>query len=126
MTHNKINYNNIHHVNEIMTDGGAIYTLSNQDTGSEIQYNHIHDYSCSQWADYGCNGLYLDEQTSGYTVAHNVMINCPTNVAQNQIGSNTITDNGSNPQGAQDTIATAGIEPAYADIKDLTIPPAEF
>jgi len=99
MTHNKINYNNIHHVNEIMTDGGAIYTLSNQDTGSEIQYNYIHDYACSQWADYGCNGLYLDEQTSGYTIAHNVLINCPTNVAQNRTGSNTITDNGSNPQG---------------------------
>jgi hypothetical protein len=126
MTHNKINYNDIHHVNEILTDGGAIYTLSNQDTGSEIQYNYIHDYSCSEWADYGCNGLYLDEQTSGYTVAHNVMINCPTNVAQNQTGSNTITDNGSNPSGAQDTIATAGIEPSYADVRDLTIPPAEF
>jgi hypothetical protein len=126
MTNNKINYNNIHHVNEIMTDGGAIYTLSNQGTGSEMQYNYIHDYACSEWADYGCNGLYLDEQTSGYTVAHNVMVNCPTNVAQNRVGSNTITDNGGNPQGAQNTIATAGIEPDYADIKELTVPPAEF
>jgi hypothetical protein len=122
MTNNKINYNNIHHVNEIMTDGGAIYTLSNQGTGSEMQYNYIHDYACSKWADYGCNGLYLDEKTSGYTVAHNVMVNCPTNVAQNQTGTNTITDNGANPQGAQNTIATAGIETAYADIKTLTVP----
>jgi hypothetical protein len=126
MTNNKINYNNIHHVNEILTDGGAIYTLSNQGTGSEIQYNYIHDYACSKWADYGCNGLYLDEKTSGYTVAHNVMVNCPTNVAQNQTGSNTITDNGGNPQGAQNTIATAGIESAYADIKNLTVPVAKF
>ena len=126
MTNNKINYNNIHHVNQIMTDGGAIYTLSNQGTGSEMQYNYIHDYACSKWADYGCNGLYLDERTSGYTVAHNVMVNCPTNVAQNQTGSNTITDNGGSPQGAQNTIATAGIEPAYADIKNLTVPAAKF
>jgi hypothetical protein len=126
MTNNKINYNNLHHVNEIMTDGGAIYTLSNQGTGSEIQYNYIHDYACSKWADYGCNGLYLDEKTSGYTVAHNVMVNCPTNVAQNQTGTNTITDNGGNPQGAQNTIATAGIESAYADIKSLTVPAAKF
>jgi hypothetical protein len=126
MTNNKINYNNIHHVNEIMTDGGAIYTLSNQGTGSEMQYNYIHDYACSQWADYGCNGLYLDEKTSGYTVAHNVMTNCPTNVAQNQVGTNTITDNGSNLQGAQNTIATAGIESAYADIKNLTVPATSF
>lgn len=126
MTNNKINYNNLHHVNEVMTDGGAIYTLSNQGTGSEMQYNYIHDYACSKWADYGCNGLYLDERTSGYTVAHNVMVNCPTNVAQNQVGANTITDNGGNPQGAQNTIATAGIESAYTDIKTLTVPPAKF
>jgi len=126
MTNNKINYNNIHHVNQILTDGGAIYTLSNQGTGSEMQYNYIHDYACSKWADYGCNGLYLDEKTSGYTVAHNVMVNCPTNIAQNGIGTNTITDNGGNPSGAQNTIATAGIEAAYADIKTLTVPAATF
>jgi hypothetical protein len=126
MTNNTINYNNIHHVNQILTDGGAIYTLSNQGTGDEMEYNYIHDYSCSQWADYGCNGLYLDEQTSGYTVAHNVMVNCPTNIAQNKNGTNTITDNSSNPSGAQNTIATAGIEATYADIKTLTAPAATF
>jgi hypothetical protein len=126
MTNNKINYNNIHHVNQILTDGGAIYTLSNQGPASEMQYNYIHDYQCSQWADYGCNGLYMDEQTSGYTVAHNVMVNCPTNIARNQNGSDTVTDNGGSPQGAQNTMATAGIEPAYADIKNLTVPAAKF
>jgi hypothetical protein len=126
MTNNKINYNNIHHVNQIMTDGGAIYTLSNQGPTSEMQYNYIHDYACSKWADYGCNGLYMDEQTSGYTVAHNVMVNCPTNIAQNKNGTNTVTDNGGNPSGAQNTIATAGIEATYADIKTLTVPAATF
>jgi hypothetical protein len=126
MTNNKINYNNIHHVNQILTDGGAIYTLSNQGPTSEMQYNYIHDYACSTWADYGCNGLYMDEQTSGYTVAHNVMVNCPTNIAQNKNGTNTVTDNGGNPSGAQNTIATAGIESTYADIKNLTIPAATF
>jgi putative FmdB family regulatory protein len=68
MSNNKINYNNIHHVNQIMTDSGAIYTLSNQGTGDEMQYNYIHDYACSKWADYGCNGLHLDEKTSGCNV----------------------------------------------------------
>ncbi|HEY5958542.1 MAG TPA: right-handed parallel beta-helix repeat-containing protein, partial [Polyangiaceae bacterium] len=126
MTSNKINYNNIHHVNQIMTDGGAIYTLSNQATGDEMQYNYVHDYACSQWADYGCNGLYLDEKTSGYSVAHNVMVNCPTNVAQNQVGTNTITDNGASPAGAQNTIATAGIESTYTDVKNLSVPAAKF
>jgi hypothetical protein len=68
----------------------------------------------------------MDEQTSGYTVAHNVMVNCPTNIAQNKNGTNTVTDNGGNPSGAQNTIATAGIESTYADIKNLTIPAATF
>lgn len=104
----------------------AIYTLPNQGTNSELQYNYVHDYSCSQWADYGFNGLYLDEKTSGYTVAHNVLTNCPTNVAQNQVGTNAITDNGANPQGAQNTIATAGIESTYTDIETLTVPAAKF
>lgn len=40
--------------------------------------------------------------------------------------SSTVEDNGPNPQGAQDTIATAGIAPAYVDIKSLTVPAAEF
>ncbi len=126
MTNNKINYNNIHHVVEILTDGGAIYTLSNQGTSDQMQYNYIHDYACSTWADYGCNGLYLDEQTSGYTVAHNVMVNCPTNVARTKMGRDTVTDNGANPQDAQNTIATAGIESTYADIKNLAVPAAKF
>ena len=126
MTNNKINYNNIHHVVQVLADGAAIYVLSNQGTGSEMQYNYVHDYSTSKWADYGSNGLYLDEKTSGYTVAHNVMVNCPTNVAQNQTGTNSITDNGGNPSGAQNTIATAGIEASYADIKKLAIVPAKF
>ena len=126
MTNNKINYNNIHDVIEILTDGASIYTLSNQGTSDEMQYNYIHDYACSKWADYGCAGLYLDEQTSGYTVAHNVMVNCPTSINRNQNGQDTVTDNSSNPQGAQNTIATAGIEPSYADIKNLTVPAASF
>lgn len=54
------------------------------------------------------------------------MANCPTNVAQNQVGQNTISDNGANPAGAANTIATAGIEAAYADVKNLKIPLAKF
>src|SRR5665213_572084 len=73
----------------------------------------------SQWADYGDNGIYLDEQTSGYTIAHNAMVNAPTNVVQNQNGSNTITDTpASNPTSVN---AMAGIEASYADIKTTTI-----
>jgi hypothetical protein len=124
MATNKINNNNIHHVVQIMADGGGIYTLSNQQPNSEMQYNYLHDYQTSPWADYGSQGIYLDEQTSGYTIAHNAMVNAPTNVAQNQTGQNTITDTpAANPQSVN---TMAGIEAAYADIKTLTIPIPSF
>jgi len=52
------------------------------------------------------------------------MVNAPTNVVQNQTGQNTITDT---PAGnAQSVSSTAGIESAYADIKNTTIPLATF
>ena len=86
MTNNTINYNNIHDVVEILADGASIYTLSNQQPMSSMLYNYVHDYQTSSWADYGDNGLYMDEQTSGYTVEHNVMRNAPTNIVQNKNG----------------------------------------
>jgi hypothetical protein len=124
MATNKINNNNIHHVVQIMADGGGIYTLSNQQPNSQMQYNYLHDYQTSTWADYGSQGIYLDEQTSGYTIAHNAMVNAPANVAQNNTGQNTITDTpASNPSSVN---SMAGIEAAYADIKNLTIPTPSF
>jgi hypothetical protein len=68
----------------------------------------------------------MDEQTSGDTVAHNVMVNYPTNIAWNQNGQDTVTDRGANPQGAHNTIATAGIVSTYYDIKNLTVPALTF
>jgi hypothetical protein len=124
MASNKINYNNVHHAVQILADGAGIYTLSNQQPNSEMQYNYLHDYQTSQWADYGSQGIYLDEQTSGYTISHNAMVNAPNNVAQNKTGTNTITDTpAANPQSVN---AMAGIESAYADIKTATIPAPSF
>jgi len=124
MSNNYVNYNNVHHVTQILADGAALYVLSNQQPASQMEYNYIHDYSTSQWADYGDQGIYLDEQTSGYTVAHNAMVNAPTNVAQNNTGSNTITDNPAS--NSSSVTSMAGIEATYADIKTTTIPVPSF
>jgi hypothetical protein len=124
MASNKINNNDIHHTVQVLADGAGIYTLSNQQPSSQMQYNYLHDYQTSTWADYGSQGIYLDEQTSGYTIAHNAMVNAPSNVAQNQAGQNTITDT---PAASPQSVASmAGIEAAYADIKTLTIPLPSF
>jgi hypothetical protein len=123
MSGNRINYNNIHNVVKTLADGGGIYTLSNQGSGSEMEYNYLHDFQKSQWADYGDHGLYLDEQTSGYTISHNVLVNCPA-ISTNHPGTNTMSDNAGT---LASTISAAGIEPAYADIKtNLTIPIPTF
>ncbi|HYQ04754.1 MAG TPA: right-handed parallel beta-helix repeat-containing protein [Polyangiaceae bacterium] len=124
MATNKINNNDIHHAVQILADGAGIYTLSNQQPNSQIQYNYLHDYQTSQWADYGSLGIYLDEQTSGFTIAHNAMVNAPNAVAQNHAGTNAITDT---PAANPDSVKSmAGIEADYADIKTQTIPVPSF
>jgi hypothetical protein len=126
MTNNKINYNNVYNVANILAGGAGISTISNQGPASEIQYNYLHDFGQSQWADYPAEGLYLDEGTVGYTVAHNLMVNTPGTAISLSAGDNQVTDNGASPSGAPNTLASAGIELSYADIKNLAIPAATF
>jgi len=126
MTNNTIDYNNIHHVANILAGSAAISTQSNQGPASEIRYNYLHDFSQSQWSDYAVQGLFLDEGSTGYTVAHNLMINTPGSLIAQNAGANTVTDNGSTPSSAENTLAVAGIESGYADIKALTIPIPTF
>lgn len=75
MKRNNISRNEIYHVNQIVCDGGAIYTLSNQEPDSMLLENYMHDNMLPEGADYGANGIYMDEQTSGYTVMDNVLVN---------------------------------------------------
>lgn len=74
MKYNKVLKNEIYAVNQLVCDGGAIYTLSNQSPGSYIKDNYLHDNWLPEGADYGANGVYLDEQTSGYSVSDNVLV----------------------------------------------------
>jgi hypothetical protein len=98
----------------------------NQGPAPEIRYNYLHDFGQTLWADYAVHGLYLDEGTTGYTVAQNVMVNTPEALISPTARANTLSDNGADPVGAEETMASAGIEPSYADIKNLTIPVATF
>ena len=126
MTNNKIDYNDIHNVANVLAGGAGISTQSNQGPASEIRYNYLHDFGQTPWADYAIQGLYLDEGTTGYTVAQNVLLNTPGALIAPTAGANTLTDNGADPAGAQATMASAGIEPSYADIKNLSIPAPTF
>lgn len=117
MAGNRIWRNNLHQVCTFMADGAAIYTLSNQSPGSVMQYNFIHDWGTSSWADYADYSIYNDEGTGGYDVSNNVMVNAPTGVHYNgPQGTNTVTNNSGT---SQTTIDSAGIEAAYRDILPL-------
>jgi len=72
MRDNQVRYNRIHHVLQLLCDGGAIYTLSRQ-PNSFIKENYIHDIDRSPWA-VGSknNGIFLDQGSSGLTLEHNV------------------------------------------------------
>lgn len=124
MDHNRINWNRIHHVAQLLADCGPIYTLSNQGSKGEIQYNYISDISASKYADYWVLPIYLDEGSSGFDVSHNVYSNAPGGVACNQCGTYTKDDN----EGQSGFVKNnAGIEPAYKYILNISeIPLPDF
>ena len=72
MRNNRIINNDIHHTSQVLCDAGGIYTLSKQ-PDSDISGNYIHDIYLPEWADYATSGIYMDEQTAGYTVKYNVI-----------------------------------------------------
>jgi hypothetical protein len=119
MSNNHIDSNDIHHIMQLLCDGGTIYTLSNQEPNSTINYNYCHDFSLSQWAQYGMWGIYPDEQTSGYMITGNVFVNAANSEVNPYMKTVTVSNNnGTSPT----TIANAGIGAAYRDIKNFTIP----
>ncbi len=65
---NRIEHNHIHHVMNMLQDGGGIYTLGNM-AGTIIRGNHIHDNSGIP------GGIYLDEGSGFIEVTDNVVYN---------------------------------------------------
>ena len=91
MRDNRILYNEIHHTSEMLCDAGGIYTLSLQ-PGSEIIGNYIHDINLPDGADYATSGIYMDEQTAGFTVKDNVICHA-WGVGRNNNGENDYREN---------------------------------
>jgi hypothetical protein len=112
MKNNYINWNNIHHVLQILCDGGAIYTLSKQ-PNSQLSNNYVHDFQKSSWADYAISSIYLDEQTSGFTISNNVRINVPC-MTYSYTYNNNISSN--NDGVDSNVIKNSGIEAPYNSI----------
>ena len=91
MRGNRILNNEIYRTSQVLCDAGGIYTLSKQ-PDSEISGNYIHDIYLPEWADYATSGIYMDEQTSGYTVKYNVLDH-GWGVGMNRVGENDYKEN---------------------------------
>ncbi|MFZ5519042.1 MAG: right-handed parallel beta-helix repeat-containing protein [Candidatus Zhuqueibacterota bacterium] len=117
MRDNQIRFNHIHHVLQLLCDGGGIYTLSRQ-PNSVIKENYIHDIYRSQWA-VGSrnNGIFLDQGSDGITVTRNVF----RNIQQETIRHNDTTTIISikNDTRDQRIIDASGLQPAFRDIAGL-------
>ena len=120
---NRIRFNDIYDVGQLYDDAGGIYTLSDQ-RGSTIFQNYVHDHRRGPWAStYLHAAVYLDNLSKGFTVSENVLLDNERDIVeQNGIGSdfNSFSDNGGS---SQQTINRAGLQSAYAAIKDRV--PAE-
>lgn len=70
---NTIEYNHIHHVMQMLADGGGIYTLGLQ-PDTVIRGNLIHDVARTHGRA-ASNGMFIDEGSKGYLIEKNVLFN---------------------------------------------------
>ncbi len=70
---NTINANHIHHIMNILSDGGGIYSLGLQ-SGSRITGNLIHDVTVNVGRSES-NGMFLDQGSSELLIANNIVYN---------------------------------------------------
>ncbi len=126
---NRIEKNHIHHVMDVLTDGGGVYMLGNM-SGSVIRQNHIHDNKGA------FGGVYLDKGSGFIEVTDNLVYNVNkamvfNNRYQNRIATCNVHDNffdikpSSEPlrpgragklEAVQKVVVESGLEPVYRDL----------
>ena len=75
-TNCEIAYNDVYDVMHINNDGGVFYTVGNDNEKNvKIHHNWFHDSKGPTYADGRCAGIYLDNDSKGYVVHHNVVWN---------------------------------------------------
>jgi len=72
----EVAYNDVFDCMKINNDGGVFYTVGNADLkNSSIHHNWFHDSEGPEYADGRAAGIYLDNNSKGYDVHHNVIWN---------------------------------------------------
>ena len=73
----EINYNKVYSAGLLNWDIGCLYTYDTDAEGGEIAYNWIYDANPGNpETEWGGHGIYLDNNSSNYTVHHNVIWDC--------------------------------------------------
>lgn len=121
---NRIEYNHIHRIMQLMKDGAGIYMLGNM-PGTIIQKNHIHNNANI------FGGIYPDEGSGFIEITGNVVYyvkevmhynNKPQNRKDtcndhdNWFGNEYAKDAENLPEGAKKVIEKAGLQPQYQDL----------
>ena len=118
---NLIRYNEIQDVLKTMSDGGGIYTLS-QAAGTFITDNYVHDIVRTACKADSTSAASI--WTRGATSSPFATTSCrapATRIFQNANGPNNVFANNNGQSSA--TMAAAGLEPAYEDIRPGSTPP---
>ncbi len=120
---NLIEANHVHHIMQVVQDGGGIYTLGRQ-PGTIIRGNLIHDSLPGPFASSpGQLGLYFDEGSSGFRVEDNIQYRVsyhPERINHNQnrpedhtLGTNYLDVAPDNPKYPRAIADRAGVEPDF-------------
>ena len=132
---NRVIGNRIFRVMTTMADGAGIYTLSKQ-SGTIVQDNYIFELLRSPWAGNApISAIYLDEGSTGITVANNVLEQVPLGIFLHRASGNTIVNTIGTyeerwearnntfyfePDHSLDGVKLqAGLEPSYRDLHSL-------
>ncbi len=87
-SNSELAYNDIYGCMKINNDGGVFYTVGNQSSkNSTIHHNWCHDSFGPFYADGRAAGIYLDNNSKGYDVHHNVVWNVTWTAVQMNIDS---------------------------------------
>jgi len=72
----EVAYNDVSKAQLINADSGVFYTVGNNDLkGTEVHHNWFHDSKPPSYAGTKAAGIYLDNNSKGYVVHHNVVWN---------------------------------------------------
>ncbi|MDU0353559.1 right-handed parallel beta-helix repeat-containing protein [Paraglaciecola aquimarina] len=75
---NEFAYNDVSYAGMINNDGGLFYTVGNTENRNiEVHHNWFHDAMRRDYHDQKMAGIYLDNDSKGFLVHHNVVWNVP-------------------------------------------------